>query len=137
MVARRYHRESDLQVNLSYTVPIQISYQHWHKVMEEIIDNAFKFSVPQSAIEISDAVDQGYYEVVVQDHGRGMTAEQKEQIGAFVQFGRKDQEQQGLGLGLAIALLVINFHRGAIEFRDTVGGGTTIRIRIPIAEEHV
>jgi K+-sensing histidine kinase KdpD len=32
-----------------------------------------------------------------------MTAEQRAQIGAFVQFDRKKREQQGLGLGLAIA----------------------------------
>ncbi len=135
MVARRYERESDLQLSLSHTVPIAIGYQHWQKILVEILDNAFKFSSPGSIVEVTDVVDREYYGVVIRDHGEGMTVEQWEQIGAFVQFGRKEREQQGLGLGLAIALLLLDFHRGRLEVGDTPNGGTTVRVWIPIVEE--
>ena len=69
------------------------------KIVEELVDNALKFSRPGTLIEIrfgSDAV------LLVTDAGRGMLTKEIEQIGAFRQFDRKKHEQQGLGLGLIL-----------------------------------
>ncbi len=134
-LAQQYHRESDLHLSLTHPVPIAIEYQHWHKIIYEIVDNALKFSSPGAAIAIRDRIDKQDYIVAVQDHGRGMSEAQRAQIAPYVQFGRKQYEQQGMGLGLAISLLLIEFHRGALQFDDTPGGGTTVTITMPIATE--
>ncbi len=137
MVARQYNRESDLQLSLTCAVPIAIGYRHWQKILFEVLDNAFKFSPSGTAVEVADIRDREYYGVIIRDHGEGMPVEQRRQIGAFVQFGRKEREQQGLGLGLAITLLLLDFHRGRLELEDTPGGGTTVKLWVPVAEAKV
>ncbi len=132
-LAVQYQREEDLDLVLNHDVPVAIEYHHWHKILYEVIDNALKFSPPGSRLRIRDAVEDNDYVVIVQDQGRGMTPEQREQIAPYVQFGRQQYEQQGMGLGLAIALLLVEFHHGVLAFSDTPNGGTTVRVAMPIA----
>jgi signal transduction histidine kinase len=42
----------------------------------------------------------------------------------------------GTGLGLAIALQTVQAHRGTIEVDSTVGGGTTMTLRLPVSATH-
>ncbi len=130
-LAVQYEREEDLDLVLNHDVPVAIEYHHWHKILYEVVDNAFKFSSPGNRLRIRDTVEGNDYVVIVQDQGRGMTPEQREHIAPYVQFGRKQYEQQGMGLGLAIALLLMEFHHGMLAFSDTPNGGTTVRIVIP------
>lgn len=71
--------------------------------LAEIVGNAATFSQPGTPIAVTGVNRAGRYRIEVVDQGPGMTAEQRGQIGPFVQFDRKTREQQGLGLGLAIA----------------------------------
>ena len=41
--------------------------------------------------------------LAITDQGRGFSTEHIRKVGAYMQFDRKMQEQQGLGLGLVIA----------------------------------
>jgi len=42
--------------------------------------------------------------------------------------------QRGTGLGLTIAREIVQAHGGSIEARSTVGVGTTITVRLPLAQ---
>ncbi len=68
-------------------------------IVEELIDNACKFSRNGSPITVN-LTTQGV--LTVTDVGRGMTPDEIGQIGAFQQFDRKTHEKQGLGLGLIL-----------------------------------
>lgn len=67
------------------------------------------------------------------DAGRGLTAEQIREVGAFVQFDRRRYEQQGTGLGLAIAKLLAERNGGTLATDSEPGRGTTVMVRLPLA----
>jgi signal transduction histidine kinase len=103
------------------------------KAVAEIVDNAFKFSQPGTAVRVSAAERAGtHYVVTVHDDGRGMTADQIQQVGAYMQFNRHFYEQQGSGLGLIIACRLTELHSGSLEIASTSGAGTTVTLSLPL-----
>ncbi|MPN46374.1 Adaptive-response sensory-kinase SasA [bioreactor metagenome] len=64
-----------------------------------------------------------------------MTTEQIKAIGAFMQFQREVNEQQGIGLGLTIAKRIIEIHDGFIDIISNKNQGTTIKFALPLAKE--
>ena len=73
-------------------------------------------------------------EFSVTDQGRGFSTEQIRRIGAYVQFDRKMQEQQGLGLGLVIAKRLAELHGGSLAIEGSKGAGTTVTVKLPQAK---
>ncbi|MBI2619243.1 MAG: hybrid sensor histidine kinase/response regulator [Ignavibacteriales bacterium] len=128
-----YNRKPDLQVTADQGC-VGIAQAHFSKILEEILENAFRFSVPGSKIEVkgTNLSDEGMYEITVVDRGRGMTGKQIGNIGAFVQFERAKYEQQGLGLGLAIAREITSLYHGTFEVKSTPEQGTVVSIRLPL-----
>ena len=104
--------------------------------MEELVDNAFKFSVPGTQIIVATYHDKVALTLSVTDRGRGMSEEQIAQLGSFVQFDRDMHEQQGAGLGLAIVKMLVKHSGGDMTIDSIVGHGTTVRIRIPVVDEN-
>ena len=101
------------------------------KIVEELLDNACKFSEPGAPISLSARIEGEQAVFTVSDHGRGMTPEQIASISAFMQFDRQRAEQQGLGLGLAIASLLTRLHHGALEIQSEPQRGATVRVSFP------
>ena len=93
-------------------VDIRISWDSFRKIIAELMDNALKFSEAGTPINISAESIAGKYHMSIRDLGRGMTPEQILRVGAYMQFGRKLYEQQGLGLGLIIAKSLVELHGG-------------------------
>ncbi len=101
-VAQRFGRESDLHVEVAPGTVAGIP-DNLRKIVEEIADNAFKFSDPGSPVRVAGRLDTGHYCLEIANEGRGMTAQQINAIAPHVQFEREKFEQQGAGLGLCIA----------------------------------
>ena len=72
--------------------------------MNNLIDNAIKYSDEGSDIEISTENDEKIYKVMVADSGSGISEEDQDHI--FSRFYRtasaRATDNQGSGLGLAI-----------------------------------
>jgi signal transduction histidine kinase len=126
-----WNRLVDLKTDLVYS-PVAVSEEHFVKIVEELVDNAFKFSVLGSEVRLSTSITNEHFELTITDHGRGMTAQQLADVGAYMQFGRKFYEQQGAGLGLAIVKGLTEIHGGKLEFGNTTGGGLTLRLILPV-----
>jgi PAS domain S-box-containing protein len=70
-----------------------------------------------------------HLELVVSDTGKGMTAEQIEQI--FNPFFTTKESGKGVGLGLSIAYRIIEDHQGRIEVKSELNRGTTFIVSLP------
>jgi two-component system sensor histidine kinase/response regulator len=94
----RHGRREDITVHAE-TCSIFANSSDLAHIVEELVDNALKFSRVGCPIEVRfDSAGV----LFVTDAGRGMLSEEIEKIGAFRQFDRKKYEQQGLGLGLIL-----------------------------------
>jgi signal transduction histidine kinase len=132
---RALGREADLQVEVQEANAVGISEEYLKKILEELLDNACKFSEPGSPILVRGWSEPDRYVVQVSDRGRGMTPVQWESLGAYMQFDRRIYEQQGAGLGLIIAKRLTELHGGSIGFSSLLGKGTTVTIALPLRGE--
>lgn len=126
-IAAKHSRLGDLQLDLDERA-IRISVENFQRIIEELVDNAFKFSKPGQPVTIRACVRDTQYIIDITDHGRGMSAEEVNRIGAYMQFDRVLYEQQGLGMGLTIAQRLVELHAGDFEIDSMPKQGTAIRI---------
>jgi two-component system sensor histidine kinase/response regulator len=124
-------RDGDLVLNVQ-NIALQISEGDLRKIIEELTDNAFKFSKPGTPVHIVSRRDPKRFTLRIQDHGRGMTAEQIQSVGAYMQFGRMLHEQQGLGLGLVIARRLAELHNAEFQIQSVPDKGTQVSLTFPI-----
>ncbi|HYO88748.1 MAG TPA: ATP-binding protein, partial [Candidatus Limnocylindrales bacterium] len=117
------------------TVAVGISEEYLKKILEELIDNACKFSDPGTSISVRAWTQGEHYLIQITDLGRGMTQDHWENLGAYMQFDRRVYEQQGIGLGLVIAKRLTELHNGTIDFVSSTGQGTTVTVALPLRSE--
>jgi DNA-binding response OmpR family regulator len=137
-VANRYNRASDLQINLE-EVKIFLSEERLIRVIEELVDNACKFSNTNTRIQLSGVLnfsmnETRHYIINVVNQSQGLTSEQLSAIGAYVQFNRNQNEQQGTGLGLSIARRIIELHGGRLTVSSVLNGAINIQVALPATE---
>ncbi|MGI8774527.1 MAG: ATP-binding protein [Actinomycetota bacterium] len=111
--------------------------------LEEIVDNAVKFSPQGGAVRLAAAMrtngtdSQSSVEVSVADQGIGISEEDLPKI--FSDFQQLDGSETrtygGLGLGLAFVQRIIEAHNGEIRAESAPDRGTTFFVRLPLAEE--
>lgn len=105
-----------------------------HRVVENLLNNAIKYSPDGGAVEVSIEVEPPTAVLRVRDHGIGISREARPRI-----FDRSFRAPEavatapGLGLGLSIAAQVIARHGGTIEAQAAEGAGTIMSLRLPLA----
>ncbi|MFN8447426.1 MAG: ATP-binding protein [Anaerolineae bacterium] len=114
------------------TEAVGIGEDYLRKIIEEMVDNGFKFSTAGTPVCVTASVEDGYYVISVTNEGRGMTSEQIAQVGAYMQFERRIHEQQGAGLGLIICKRLSELHGGGINIESVPGYKTTTTVRLPL-----
>lgn len=130
--AQENGRPLDLELHLGPGA-VTISPQYFAKIVEELVDNAFRYSAKGTRVYVSTVDEDDAILAMVIDKGRGMTAEQIRNIGAYVQFDRAVYEQQGSGLGLTVAKHLCELHGGLLSVQSDPGHGTTVTVRLPRA----
>jgi two-component system, OmpR family, sensor histidine kinase MprB len=105
------------------------------RAVNNLIDNAVKYSPPGAPVEIRLVGHDGNgAELTVRDHGPGIAAEDLPHIFDRFYRGAEARGRPGSGLGLAIVRQVVEQHGGSIAAEATPGGGTLMRVRLPSAE---
>jgi two-component system phosphate regulon sensor histidine kinase PhoR len=107
------------------------------QVLDNLIGNAVRYGCdgPGSVIEIAAERSGAWVVLEVTDHGPGIPREHLPRV--TERFYRVDaarsRESGGTGLGLAIVKHIIERHRGSLNIQSTVGVGTSITVRLPVA----
>jgi two-component system, sensor histidine kinase and response regulator len=128
--AREFNRESDLQLDIQEST-VRIPETEMIKLVEEIIENAFKFSLPGTEVKVTSYMIDNKSSLDIIDCGRGMTASQINNIGAYMQFDRQFYEQQGAGLGLAIVRRILDIYDGEFRITSVPHEQTIVRVLLP------
>ena len=129
--AKHANRTDDLQLNL-HDSSVAIDSVRLAKIVEELLDNAFKFSLEGTPVLLSTLVENQTFILSVKDQGRGMTADQIAQLEAYRQFDRKLYQQAGLGLGLAIVQRLAELHGGKFKIESLPQQETIVCVSLPV-----
>lgn len=102
----------------------------------QILDNAAKYSEPGSTIEIAAYAEAQHVAISVQDHGAGLTEQEREQLWRrFFRGPRHLSSVSGSGIGLWIAQAFVQANGGALEAASRgEGQGTKMTLRLPAQE---
>jgi CheY-like chemotaxis protein/anti-sigma regulatory factor (Ser/Thr protein kinase) len=132
--AQRQARGGDLSLALEPgTVAVRGEFLTY--AVGEAVENACKFSSAGNPVTVTGKNLEGRYRIEISDQGPGLTDEQRVQIGAFAQFGRRQREQQGLGLGLAIARATARLAGGHLQLEAGAGSrGLTVVFDLPAGD---
>lgn len=103
------------------------------RVIDNLLENARKYSGPRSIVRLCARSDGGELTVEVSDQGIGI--DQADLQNVFTPFFRTDRSRArqtgGVGMGLALARRVVEAHGGTIDVESQPGQGTKVRFRIP------
>jgi two-component system sensor histidine kinase KdpD len=99
-----------------------------------LIENALKYSPPDSPIRICTRVSDGEIAIEVADRGVGIPEEDLARV--FEKFFRVQRPDSvtGTGLGLSISKGLVEAHGGRIAAQNRPGGGSIITIALPLSE---
>ena len=107
-------------------------------VVENLLDNAVKYSPAKSRVKISSRrLDPQQIELSVEDEGAGIPEESRSRI--FERFFRVDvsrsREAGGTGLGLSIVKHLVERMNGEVKLESQVGKGSIFRVILPTPPE--
>jgi PAS domain S-box-containing protein len=112
------------------------------QIIENLLDNACKFTDEGGAIAVRLAADPGgrCASLSIRDTGMGLEPEMKKRL--FIPFAQADRtldrSKGGLGLGLALVKGLVDLHEGEIAAKsDGPGRGAEFVVRLPLADPPV
>ncbi|MEG4342509.1 response regulator [Microcoleus sp. A003_D6] len=129
--AKQANRTDDLHLNLQDS-SVAMDSMRLTKIVEELLDNAFKFSLEGTPVFLSSLVENQTFILSVKDRGRGMTADRIAQLQAYRQFDRQLYQQAGLGLGLAIVQRLAELHGGEFKIESWPQQETIVCVSLPV-----
>ncbi len=124
-------RESDLKLEVIES-KLQISEADLNKIVEETTDNAFKYSPKGTPVYIKSQIYHNKLIIEITNLGRGLTVDQINQLGAYMQFDRKIYAQEGSGLGLIISKRLAELYGGELIIDSIPDKETRVTITLPI-----
>ena len=114
-------------------LPFWFDAEKLDKVLFNIISNAFKYTPQGGLIHISLLKNLDKIEIIVNDNGIGMSAEEREH--AFDLFYRGSQNMSlGSGLGLALSHEFVVLHKGELRLESEKNHGTTFKVVLPFQQ---
>ena len=129
-------------------IPIYLDMEKIHKILFNLLSNAFKFTQGGDQIEVSISyrstinnqqltIDNAF--ITISDTGSGISPENLPHI--FDRFYQTNdsyiKDQEGTGIGLALVKELVELHYGNIEVESKVGIGTTFSLFLPAGKEHL
>jgi len=133
-------RSISLRCGALHPATVKGNRQHLRQVIDNLIDNALKFTPPSGTVVVSLSMDSSTKQAClsVKDNGLGIAADEMPRL--FERFYRGDQSRrrdtltQGTGLGLSICQAIVKGHGGILSIESQIGKGACFQVMIPISE---
>ena len=113
--------------------PVRVDAELIQMVIAHLLENALKYSPPDSSIAIGARTKENKVIIYVNDRGPGISEDEQSRIFEKFYRGKKDRNLKGTGMGLAIAREVIRAHGEEICVASTPGQGSEFSFSLPVA----
>ena len=124
------------QIPLASEIPVEGDPVRLQQVVQNLIDNAVKYTPPGGRIGIESTIEGSEAVVKIEDNGIGVAPDMQSQIfELFTQVTHpEDFEEKGLGIGLALVKNLVLQHGGTVQVRSNgPGKGTEFTVRLRLA----
>jgi len=129
-----------LKSTLEPDLPIAADEALLGRMLLNLLDNAIKYSPPNTTVELSCTRDNNHYLIRVADQGQGIPCDLQPRI--FERFFRADKsrarvetETGGAGLGLSIARWIAEAHHGRLELARSDASGSVFVVTLPAPQK--
>jgi two-component system sensor histidine kinase/response regulator len=129
-VAAQWGRIGDLEISVQ-PGSVPLSADSAVILIQELVDNACKFSLAPGRILLETRSERAYWKLVVADSGPGMSPQQVRNIGAFKQFWSGPERPTGIGLGLVLVQALVRLHSGEVLIESEAQSGTRVAVMVP------
>lgn len=130
------HGAHPMSVDSEPNVHARVDRRHLASVIDNLVDNAAKFSPPDAPIDVAVREEDGDAVIEIADRGPGIPLDRVDDV--FRRFARWRpagyEETPGAGLGLFLAREHVLAHGGRIDVVDRDDGGSILRVRLPGTE---
>lgn len=112
----------------------RIDVDRFSQVISNLLGNSFKYSKPNTEVELILTKKIDLLEIIIKDHGVGFDLEKLAPLGTSFNRGsaKSTNNEKSTGLGLAIVKKIISAHGGEMNIASTPNIGTTVTLIIPI-----
>tara|TARA_R110002110_G_scaffold260260_1_gene475896 strand:- start:81199 stop:82914 length:1716 start_codon:yes stop_codon:yes gene_type:complete len=128
---------ADISLQLSpdiAQVTINADESKLRQIITNLVNNAIKFSPPNSIVSVDVAMADDHVEILVRDEGIGIHPDDIEKV--LSPFGQVDstlsRRYEGTGLGLPIVVSLIELHGGNLAIDSAPDLGTTMIAALPL-----
>ena len=104
------------------------------RIWDNLVSNAIKYSSSGDTVTLRAFERDGFAFMEVIDTGAGMHAEDLARIAKPFAQGENAKGRAGTGLGLAMVQKLAELQGGQVTIRTAPGQGTTVTVRLPVAE---
>jgi two-component system sensor histidine kinase KdpD len=133
---RRQFGQRRIVLDLAERLPmVRIDFVLFEQVVFNLLDNALKYSPPDSTVHVVAGRRGDAVIIEVIDDGPGIPPDDLERVfDKFHRVRQGDRQTVGTGLGLSICRGIAEAHGGSITARSPIesGRGTAMAIRLPI-----
>ncbi len=122
-----------VEIRVPEDITMRLDADRMKEVLVQLLENAAKYSPPESPIRITAEVKDASLEVSVADQGAGI--DDMEQALIFDKFYRGKNQRyrvQGTGMGLAIVKAIVEAHGGKIGVTSQLGCGSVFHVTLPM-----
>ena len=126
----------ELDGDLSLEAYCRMDILKMRQVLDNILENAVKYSPPGSGVKVAIALSGPHVELSIQDEGPGVPEKDLKRI--FQRFYRVDKgrsrETGGTGLGLSIVKHIVEWHDGSVWAENMERGGLRVAMQFPLVK---
>ena len=122
-----------VEIRVPEDISVRLDADRIKEVLIQLLENAAKYSTPESPIRITAEKKGTDFELSVADQGVGIDDMEQDLIFDKFYRGRNQRYRvQGTGMGLAIVKAIVEAHGGKIGVTSQLGCGSVFHIVLPM-----
>jgi signal transduction histidine kinase len=125
----------EIKVDCKESIIVMADRVRLHRILNNLLDNAIKYSTPKTKIEIFAQANTNEVLIGVRDEGIGISQENQGKLfEAFQRLQYQNSETAGTGLGLVVCRRLVEAHGGRIWVESQTGRGSTFYFTLPFRD---
>lgn len=130
-LASRHHIDFTVETDLPKDFTMAFDVEKVERVVFNLLSNAFKYTPVKGRVAFRMSLKDDTLRIEVEDTGRGISAENLENI--FSSFYQVDKVRpQGSGIGLSLAKAFVELHEGTVTVKSEPDRGSLFTVTLPV-----